>query len=159
MRTLCGSRALDTMAASRDLSPEQKRQSAALKAAEAGAGRNRTQLAADLGLSYDQYSRYVSGATPLRVSQIRPFAEAYGLPARELTRLLGLVADSPEGAVSTWTFRDALRGRIPEWLISQLAEEWEDQPPLNQRAAVQAILSMAERQRKNATPGLDTHAV
>ena len=51
-------------------------------------GRSRTRVAADAGMSYDQYARYVSGVAALRVDQVLSFAAALGVGARELWRAL-----------------------------------------------------------------------
>ena len=102
--------------------------------------------------SYDLYER---GTSVIRIDRVVEWAEAFGMTAEDFTAhvINGREYDS------AWTFRNALRGHIPEDLIDELAADWEGRPVLNQQAAVKGILQMAERQRTNATRGLDTRAM
>jgi hypothetical protein len=96
----------------------------------------------------DTYRRYETGQTELRVNQIVPFARAYGIAPRELSEALGLLID---GDLGGWSFREALRGHLPEDLIDDLAPEHEGEPLADQQAAVRGYLRMAERLRTAAT--------
>lgn len=111
------------------------RQAAALQIAEHQCGKTRTNLAAELGLGYDQYARYVNGVTPLRVEQIEQFAYAYGIDPRVLGHAI-LTGDT--AALPKWDIRAALReaGETDEARIEQFATTYEGRGIADQRAAV-----------------------
>lgn len=115
-----------------------ERQAAALSTAEKYSGRTKTWIAAELHLSYDQYGRYVSGATPIRVEQIDQFARAYSVD--RMTLALAILTGETEPLV--WTIEKALRGRVPEDMIPDVVERYSAFDTLTQRAAVEAILEM-----------------
>jgi hypothetical protein len=56
---------------------------------------DRTKVAARIGLSVDQYKRYLLGVTTLRVDMISPFASAYGTTEAELLAALGFSVAEP----------------------------------------------------------------
>lgn len=123
-----------------------QRQSAALLAAEAGARKSRTRLAADLDLSYDQYCRYVAGMTPIRLEQIGAFAVAYAVDpiALGVAMLTGHVAEL------SWTLAGALHGQITETDIAEFVTEHQHESEPNQRAHAAAILQAASLARAEA---------
>lgn len=53
-------------------------------------GKSRTQVAVQIGIEADTYRKYETGQTELRVSQVKPFAEALGITAPELSSALGI---------------------------------------------------------------------
>lgn len=132
-----------------------KRQRAVIRKLQRNAGLEATDLAQAVGLSYPQLLRYAYGKVPLRSFQIPVFARAFGVDPLDLAAELGgydLYEDQtmrPE--TDPWSFRKALRGRVPDDLIERLAPTWEGRPLLNQQAAVEAILEMAEEARVNNT--------
>lgn len=139
------------------------RQRAVLRKLQRNAGLEASDVAVGVGLSYPQWMRYAHGKVPIRSYQLPGFAKVLGVTALDLAVELGGVdlyedlTNSPD--VTPWTFRDALKGHIPEWLIEQLADEWEGRPLINQQSAVMGILQMAERQRERAwSPEKKTNA-
>lgn len=140
-----------------------RRQRAVIRKLQRNAGLEATDLAQAVGLSYPQLLRYAYGKVPIRSYQIPMFAQAFKITPLDLAVELGgqdVYEDQVEHPnIPAWTFRAALRGHIPESLIDELADEWEGEPIINQRAAVRGILALAESQRKRATAHLDTRAV
>lgn len=122
------------------------------------AGLDGTEAARRIGFSYPQAMRYAHGQTPIRPDQYATFAAAYGVRVEDFAAELAgvnvfedLRDMAPIDQSDRWSFRAALHGKIPDWLIDELAEEWEGRPVVNQRAAVQGILQMAESQRRRNT--------
>lgn len=135
------------------------RQRAVIRKLQRNAGLEATDLATAVGLSYPQLLRYAYGKVPLRSYQIPLFAQAFGISALDLAAELGgqdVYDDQTEQPDrDAWTFRAALRGHIPERMIEQLAQTWEGRPLVNQMAAVEAIIEMAQEIRdENTAPGL-----
>lgn len=131
------------------------RQRAVIRKLQRNAGLEATDLAQAVNLSYPQLRRYAYGKVPLRSFQIPLFAKAFGVDPLDLAAELGGYEihedrvsnpDAPE-----WTFRDALRGHVPEDMIEKMAPTWEGRPLLSQRDAVEAILEMAEELRRDRT--------
>ena len=121
-----------------------ERQSAALSEAEKRVKRTRTQIAADLALSYDQYGRYVSGATPLRVEQIEQFAAVYGVDPGVLGHaiLSGDISELTDADPSpAYDFLAELRRVLPHdpHRADRTYAEWEWAPESVQRAIVDAF--------------------
>jgi len=116
-------------------------------------GLSRPLLADRLGFKNSQtYELYERGVSVIRFDQVPMWAAAFDVSYEDfLSMVIG-----EENPADGWTFRDALRGHIPEYLIDELADEWEGEPMANQRAAVRGILALAESQRKRATSHLDT---
>lgn len=110
-------------------------------------GRSRTQIAAELGLGYDQYARYVNGDTPIRFEQIDLFAGVYGVHPHDLGRAI-LSGDLTD---LEWTMAGALRSHIPEADIPAFEAEWAGKTVLEQRAAAEGIIANANRARARAT--------
>lgn len=126
--------------------------------------KSRTQIAVALGMEHDTYRRYEIGQTELRISQVRPFARAYGLSPSDLMRELGLLDPDMADRTEEWDIRRALRGHIPEAHIAGFAEAWASAEIEDQRAVVEAIIrsaqeaarevsaEMLERQRRQNRP-------
>lgn len=76
-----------------------QRQRDALTAAQKRSGRDATDVAHEVGLSYPQYNRYLWGRLPLRTDQIAAFAAAYRITKAELSRALGLMDDEDLAAL------------------------------------------------------------
>ena len=136
-----------------------ERQRAVLSKLQYRAGLDATEAATRVDFSYPQYLRYARGKTPLRPDQYDLFAVAFGVPVVDLAAELSGVdvypdlrgiapADQPEG----WTFRDALRGHLPESLIDRYAPIWEGRPLVNQMSAAEAMIEMAAELRSENTP-------
>ncbi len=131
------------------------------------AGLDGTEAATRIGYSYPQALRYFRGQTPIRPDQYAQFAAAYGVRVEDFAAELAGVDVYPDlrnvppaEQPDRWTFRDALHGHIPDWLIEKLAPEWEGKPLVNQQSAVEAILEMAAEQRAEVTHQRpNTHAV
>jgi transcriptional regulator with XRE-family HTH domain len=106
-------------------------------------------LCAELGFSSTQsLDLYERGISAIRVDRADAWAEAFKMSREDfLATLLGNLKPW-----QPWTFRSALRGRIPESLIERYAPTWEGRPLINQQAAVEAILEMAEEIRDENTP-------
>lgn len=106
-------------------------------------------LCSRLGFGSTQtYDLYERGVSVIRVDRVGDWAEAFEMSREDfIESVLGAGDPSADG----WTFRGALHGQIPDWLIEQLAPEWEGKPLINQKAAAAGILQMAEEQRSSAT--------
>ncbi len=118
------------------------RQRAALTHLQDQSKRPATQLAAEIGLSYNQYLRYVWGKTPLRFDQVEAFARAYGVAPRSLVDLV-LRDEIPErGRV----LRERLTGRIPQDALEQLIREHGDAPDDEQAILSDQALEMTAEQ-------------
>lgn len=135
-----------------------ERQKAVLLKLQHRAGLDGTAAATRVGFSYPQALRYFNGKTPLRPDQYETFARAYGISAVDLAAELSgvdvfpdLRNVAPSQQTATWSFRDALRGHIPEWLIDRYAPTWEGRPLVNQMAAVEAMIEMAGELRDENT--------
>ncbi len=126
-------------------------QRAALTALQQQSGKQATELAAEVGLSYNQYLRYVWGKTPLRVDQFEPFARAYGVDRRVLV-------DAMFPDPVAWNMADALRSRIPESDIPGYVATHAGDPIEDQQAAVEDILASADRERVRNTRPCDRTA-
>ena len=128
-----------------------KRQRAVIRKLQRNAGLEATDLAQAVGLSYPQLLRYAYGKVPIRSYQLPLFARALGITPLDLAAELsgqdvfGDQAENPDSKV--WTFRAALHGIIPDWLIDELADEWEGRPLVNQMSAAEGIVQMAEKRR------------
>ena len=61
--------------------------------------RSRTRIAADLGVSLDQYKRYLLGTTMLRPDLMWRLADLYGIPSKQLARDLGIISSQGETVV------------------------------------------------------------
>lgn len=131
------------------------RQRAVLRKLQRRAALAATEFAEAAGISYPQLQRYKSGQSPLGPDRLAAFARALNVSVVDLAAELAghdVFEDVPETRpMNEWSFRDALRGHIPEDLIERLAPTWEGRPLLNQQAAVEAILEMAEEARVNNT--------
>lgn len=112
------------------------RQRDALARFQKASGYEATEIAARVGLSYNQYLRYVWGKAPLRLDQVETFARAYGITPRTLTDAI-LPADEP-GAI----LRERLHGRIQQDDLERLIREHGDAPPESQHAIADAALTM-----------------
>ena len=122
---------------------ETRRQGRRLAALRMRLGLSKPLVADRLSFSATQtLDLYERGVSVIRLDQVERWAEAFGITADDF--LEAVITDRQSG---DWSFRAALRGRITEDLIDELAEEWEGRPILNQQAAVQAILQMAARLR------------
>lgn len=128
------------------------------------AGLDGTEAARRVGFSYPQAMRYFWGKTPIRPDQYEVFARAYGISAADLAAELSgvdvypdLRNVAPRDQPPPWTFRNALRGHIPESLIERYAPTWEGRPLVNQQSAVEAILEMAEEIRNESGPASKSH--
>lgn len=135
------------------------RQRAVLSKLQFRAGLDGTEAARRIGFSYPQAMRYAHGQTPIRPDQYATFAAAYGISEVDLAAELAgvdvfedLRNVAPVSQSDRWSFRAALRGHIPESLIDQMAPRWESRPIIDQQAAVEAILEMAQELRDEATP-------
>lgn len=132
-----------------------QRQRVVIRKLQRNAGMEATDLAQAVGLSYPQLLRYAYGKVPIRTFQLPVFAKAFGIDPLDFAAELGgenIYEDqASDPTVQGWSFRTALRGHIPEDLIAELAETWEGRPLINQMSAVEGILRMAERQRRDAT--------
>ena len=142
-----------------------ERQKAVLAKLQHRAGLDGTAAAVRVGFSYPQALRYFNGKTPLRPDQYETFARAYGISAVDLAAELSgvdvfpdLRDVAPADHADGWTFRGALRGQIPEYLIDQLAETWEGRPLINQKSAAEGILEMAAEMRTDSMPSRESHA-
>lgn len=137
------------------------RQRAVLLKLRLRAGREITDLARDVGLSYPQLLRYTSGKTPLRSDHIAAFARAYGVDPVDLSAELAgqdvYPPTPPAPDTADWSFRDALRqGGIPESYIDALAREWEGRPVVNQQSAKAARPSDGPPSAEGLTPQAHT---
>lgn len=121
-------------------------------------------LSSRLGFATTQaYDLYERGASIIRLDRLGVWAEAFEIPYEDFVAIVRGEIDPADG----WTFRDALRGdgRIPEWLINDLAQDWEGKPILNQRAAARGILQLAEKRLGDFGPksseknSRETHAL
>lgn len=111
-------------------------------------GLSKSALSSELGFGTTQaYDLYERGASIIRLDRVDVWANAFKMSRENfIATLLGdLEPWNP------WSFRDALRGSIPESDIEEMAPRWEGQPILNQQSAVEAILQMAFEQRRDAT--------
>ena len=109
-------------------------------------GKSRTQIAAALGLGYDQYARYVNGDTPLRFEQIELFASVYGVDPHTLGQAI-LTGDASlfDAPASPFDFEAALQRLepiIPEH-VAQAREQFAGAPELGQRAAIDVLETVA----------------
>lgn len=136
------------------------RQAAALQAADEYAQRrqerrSRTRLAADLGLGYDQYARYVNGETPLRIEQIELFAQVYGLDAAVLGRAI-LTGDTTEIEAllqqPAFDMADYLqRGGVLAADIPGFVEKHCGESPESQKFAADGYIRTTRRAQKRAS--------
>lgn len=128
-------------------------QERALQAAERQVNKSRTKLAADLGIGYDQYARYVNGDTPLKFEQVALFADAYGLDPQILGQaiLTGDVGPIEDTAPAGWDMATALRPHVPQDDIPGFVARHAHKTLAQQQAAVRGIISdVHEAQRKAA---------
>ena len=139
---------------------DRRRQRAVLTKLRKNAGLEIDDVAKAVGLSYPQVVRYLDGRTPLHSFRIVTFAKALGVDPLDLAAELNgtdVIEDTLiDPGKPVWNFRDALRGRIPESLIEELAQRWERESVINQRAAVDGILELVALERKAATKGPQT---
>jgi transcriptional regulator with XRE-family HTH domain len=112
-------------------------------------GLSKSLLASRLGFGSTQsLDLYERGISVIRLDRLTLWAEAFELSVEDfVSTVIGAAAEEPG-----WTFRNALRGHIPESLIEQLAATWEGRPLVNQQAAVEAILEMAAEIRSESNP-------
>ncbi len=132
------------------------RQRVVLSKLQKRSGMGATEVARAVGLSYPQYLKYAWGKVPLRSDQLATFAAVYGVDPLDLSAELNgadiyaeMQSDQP---AEVWTFRDALRGHLPESLIDRYAPIWEGRPLVNQMSAAEAMIEMAEELRTENTP-------
>ena len=112
-------------------------------------GISKPELCARLGFGTTQtLDLYERGVSIIRVDRIEAWAEAFEMNREDFIEAVMGKGDITE----SWSFRAALHGHIPDWLIDELAEEWEGRPVINQKAAAKAVLQMAESQRRRNTP-------
>lgn len=95
--------------------------------------------------SYDLYER---GVSVIRLDRVPDWADAFGLPSA--TFLAVVMGELPVEDL-TWSFREALRGQIPEDQIEELAREHEGAEIPDQRAAADSILRQASKRRTAVT--------
>lgn len=104
-------------------------------------------LCARLGFGSTQtYDLYERGVSALRMDRAAEWAEAFGILPEDFVHLV-----LHGGEDCDFSFREALKGHIPEDQIEELAPHWECKPIANQQAAVMAILEMAEIHRREST--------
>jgi hypothetical protein len=131
------------------------RQREVLTKLQTRSGYEATELSHRVGLSYPQYLRYVWGKLPLRADQLPAFARAYGVSPIDLAAEIAgqdvYATMPPNEPAPEWTFRTALRGHLPEDMIDRLAATWEGRPILNQQAAAEALIEMAQEYRESVT--------
>lgn len=83
-----------------------------------------TPIAARVGVSASQMSRYISGETILPTPYYRTVADAFGISVSELTRRLGLVVAEPAGLRAELTaVLGADEGSALEDAILQLSQK------------------------------------
>lgn len=115
---------------------------------------SRTRLAADVGMGYDQYARYVNGETPLRFDQVGLFATVYGIDPDVLGRAI-LAGDAQAieqlaQPAEPYDMAADLRGHIPEADIPGFVAEHAAEPVVEQQAAARGIKRLADEARKKA---------
>lgn len=123
-----------------------ERQSDVLTKLRIGAGKSRTAIAVDLGMEADTYRRYEIGQTELRVNQVRAFARAYGVTARELLDALLPLED-----VEPWNPRAAMeRAGMPEADIQKVLGDIHEWGEASQRAGVAVAISLFQGKREES---------
>lgn len=138
------------------------RQAAALQAAESlvveirgkREGKSRTALAAEVGLSYDQYQRYVAGKAPLQYDQTEAFARLYGVDPDVLgqailtgdTSAITAMAETPG-----WDMAAYLAPHIPADQIPEMVKRHRDETPEQQRFAADGYIRTTHRAQNRAT--------
>lgn len=141
----------EDMAAS-EVSRSRGRQAAALSAAEqrcvADTRTTRTKIAGSLDMSVAQYTRYLTGETPLRVEQIELFAAAYGLSETVLAH--AIVTGDLAGVGDPYDMAADLKGHILDRDIPEFVAHYAALDPADQRSAADGAKRMANRAR-NAT--------
>lgn len=89
--------------------------------------------------AYDLYER---GVSVIRMDRVPDWAAAFGLSETAFVAvLLGHLAP----ADAYWSFRDALRGQIPDDQIEALVREHERESVTNQRAIAEILVRQAGR--------------
>lgn len=132
---------------------ETRRQGARILALRQSRGWKKPDLASRLDLeSTYSYSRYERGETVIRFDQVPKWAAAFEMSIVDFSAYV--FGDAPLD--QDWSFRDALRGHVPESLINELAQRWERESVINQRAAVDGILELVALEGKAATKGPQT---
>lgn len=108
-------------------------------------------LCSRLGFGSTQtYDLYERGVSIIRMDRVEVWAEAFNMTREDF---IEAVLGDGDPAAGGWTFREALRGHIPEYLIERYAPDWEGRPLLNQMAAVEAMKQMAGEIRLENTGG------
>jgi transcriptional regulator with XRE-family HTH domain len=102
-------------------------------------GVTQTALGAVLGVSYQQIQKYESGGSCLKVSQLRPIAEAFGVSATELLEI-------PRTEISDIT------DMIDTTLVRRLIEAFQRLTSGERRCLAALAEEMAARRANRITP-------
>lgn len=126
-----------------------KEQGLRLKRLRETRGISKPMLANRLGFGSTQtLDLYERGVSIVRIDRVDTWAEAFDMKPQDFAEAIW---GSGDPGADGWTFRGALHGIIPEWLIDELAEEWEGRPLINQRSAVEGIIQMAAKRRERVS--------
>lgn len=124
---------------------DRERQRDALTTLQRESGKEATQIAAEIGLSYNQYLRYSWGKTALRIDQFETFARAYGVGVPELARRLGLTDDADTYSIEE--FRDHLRSAgLPAEDVEELTGIAAEQPAFGRKSLAEGYVRLWKRQ-------------